>query len=394
MNVTTLTRGSDILEQVRAIGPLIDAASPEVDARNNLPDALFAALIERDLFRLLQPRDYGGAELTPIEFVQIMEEIGKHDASTAWCIGQNNICATVAAYLEPDAVREIFRTPRDIVAWGPGPGEAHAVPGGYRLNGRFSFASGSRNATWLGAHVPVIEPDGKRRIAPNGAAITYTLLFSKSKVQVQDTWQVMGLKGTGSDSYGVADLFVPAAFALARSTAVKPRVAGRLYAFTPSTLYSSSFAALGLGIARATHDAFVRDIKNSIPRGARQPRGENHVIQAKIGTTEAQLRSARMYLIGSLEEIWAEVQQTGALTAEQNVNIRLATTWAIQTAREVVADLYVAAGAMAIFQANPFEKRFRDIHSVSQQIQGHAAHFETVGQIFLGMQPDRPMFTF
>ena len=213
-------------------------------------------------------------------------------------------------------------------------------------------------------------------------------------MQVRDTWQVVGLKGTGSDSYNVADLFVPEAFALPRGTAVKPRVAGRLYAFTPSTLYSSSFACLALGIARATLDAFVRDIKNSIPRGAKKPRGENNVIQAKIGTAEAKLRSARMFLIGSLEKIWAEVQQSGALTAEQNMTIRLATTWAIQNSREVVAELYVAAGAMAIFQANPFEKRFRDIHAVCQQIQGHAAHFETVGQIMLGMEPDRPMFTF
>jgi alkylation response protein AidB-like acyl-CoA dehydrogenase len=394
MNISSIAGGNDILAAVRAIGPQIDAASPEVDAQNNLPPGLFSLLIERDLFRLLQPRDYGGAELAPTDFVEIIEEVGKHDASTGWCLGQNNICSTVAAYLEPDAVQEIFRTAKDIVAWGPGPGEARAVDGGYRLTGKFSFASGSRNATWLGAHVPIIEPGGARRTAPDGSAVTYTLLFPKSKVQVQDTWQVLGLKGTGSDSYGVSELFVPEAFALARSTAVKPRVAGRLYAFTPSTLYSSSFACLALGIARATHDAFIRDVKNSIPRGAKKPRGENNVVQAKLGTAEAQLRSARMFLIGSLEKIWSEVQTNGALTPEQNVTIRLATTWAIQTSREVVASLYVAAGAMAIFETNPFEKRFRDVHTLGQQIQGHAAHFETVGQILLGMAPERPMFTF
>ena len=394
MNIGPIGHGGDILAAVRAIGPLIEAASPEVDVLNDLPKDLFAALIERDLFRLLLPRDYGGAELAPTDFVRIIEAVGKHDASTAWCLGQNNICSTVAAYLEPDAVREIFRTPKDIVAWGPGPGEARAVPGGYRLSGKFSFASGSRNATWLGAHVPILEANGARRAAPGGAAITYTLLFPKSKAQVQDTWQVIGLKGTGSDSYIVADLFVPEAFALARSVAVQPRVTGRLYAFTPSTLYSSSFACLALGIARATQEAFIRDVKHSIPRGAKMARGENHVVQAKIGTAEAQLRSARMFLLGSVDKIWAEVRQTGALTSEQNVTIRLATTWAIQTSREVVASLYVAAGAMAIFEANPFEKRFRDIHALGQQIQGHAAHFETVGQILLGMTPDRPMFTF
>jgi alkylation response protein AidB-like acyl-CoA dehydrogenase len=204
----------------------------------------------------------------------------------------------------------------------------------------------------------------------------------------------MGLRGTGSDSYTLTNLFVPEAYSLPRYTARQPRVSGKLYVFTPSTLYASSFAGIALGIARAVMDAFVKDVKDTTPRGASRTRGENHVIQSQVAQNEARLRSARMFLLGSVSDIWDEAQNTGELTEEQLVTIRMASTWAIQCAREVVAQLYGAAGALAIFNSRPFERRFRDIHTVTQQIQGHPAHFETVGQILLGREPDRPMFTF
>ena len=387
--------GKTHLRHVQALGPLIDAAVDEIDARRDLPPALFAALRERGMFRLAQPVEYGGAELDPPSLVQVIEAIARHDASTAWCVGQTNICAVTAAYLEPSVVRDIFGPDTGILAWGPGPGEARAVPGGFRVNGTFDFASGSRLASFLGAHVPVIEADGSKRLGSTGKPVTYTMFMPKSRVQVRDTWQTLGLRGTGSDSYTVEDLFVPESYSLARDPAVAPRVAGALYrTFTPSTLYASCFAGIALGVARSVMESFINDVKDTKPRGASRTRGESHVMQSAVAQNEARLRSARLFLLGSVSEIWAEAQTAGALTQDQLVTLRMASTWAIQAAREAVAQLYAAAGALAIFTSRPFERRFRDIHTVTQQIQGHPAHFETVGQILLGREPDRPMFTF
>jgi indole-3-acetate monooxygenase len=299
-----------------------------------------------------------------------------------------------SAYLAPAVVQDIFGPDTGILAWGPGPGEARVVAGGFEVSGKFDFASGSRLASFLGAHVPVIEADGTRRLGTNGKPMTYTMLFPKSAALVRDTWQVMGLRGTGSDSYTLEKLFVPEAYSLPRYTARQPRVSGKLYVFTPSTLYASSFAGIALGIARAVMDAFVKDVKDTTPRGASRTRGENHVIQAQVAQNEARLRSARMFLLGSVSDIWAEAQNISVLTEDHLVTLRMSSTWAIQAAREVVAQLYGAAGALAIFNSRPFERRFRDIHTVTQQIQGHPAHFETIGQILLGREPDRPMFTF
>jgi alkylation response protein AidB-like acyl-CoA dehydrogenase len=387
-------KGRDCIQRVHDLGPMIDAAANEIDENRDLPPSLFGALRERGSFRLVQPTEYGGLELDPPSLVQVIEAVARHDASTAWCLGQTNICAITSAYLEPGVAHEIFGPDTGILAWGPGPGEARAVAGGFEVNGNFDFASGSRLASWLGAHVPVIEPDGTRRLGSNGKPVTYTMFFPKSAAKVRDTWKVMGLRGTGSDSYTLTNLFVPEAYSLARDTAVKPRVSGKLYVFTPSTLYASSFAGIALGIARAVMDSFVNDVKDTKPRGASRTRGESHVIQSQVARNEARLRSARMFLLGSVSEIWDEVQKSGALTQDHLVTIRMASTWAIQSAREAVAQLYAAAGALAIFNSRPFERRFRDIHTVTQQIQGHPAHFETVGQILLGREPDRPMFTF
>jgi indole-3-acetate monooxygenase len=394
MQASLSPRGAEILARVRAIGPKIAASGREGEILRDIPPALFDTLVANDLFRLLQPREYGGSELEPLDHVQILEEVGRHDASVAWCLGQNNVCATVAAHLAPEVARAMFDGPGAILAWGPGPAQAQAVTGGYRLTGRFDFASGSRHARWLGAHVPVIEPDGSRRKFADGRPAIYTLLFPKSSVQVEDTWHVIGLKATGSDSYRVEDLFIPESHALPRGGPDRPLVPGRLYVFTPSTLYSSGFAGVALGIARAMLDDFIADVRSTVPRGAKERRGDNNVIQAEVGRAEARIRSARALLLNTVADLWRDAQAIDSFDQPRLLSLRLATTWAIQQARETVATLYLAAGAMVVFERRPFEKRFRDIHTLTQQIQGHAAHFETVGQILMGDEPSRPLFSY
>ena len=160
-----------------------------------------------------------------MSFVQVIEEVARHNASAAWCLGQNNGCSMTAAYLDPAVAKTIFGPPDGILAWGPGPATMQRVPGGYRLSGTWSFASGSHHATWLGAHVP--EPDGSGAVR--------TLLFSKTSAEMKDTWHVVGLRGTGSDGYSVTDLFVPAEFTVPRGPEIRPREPGRLYCFTRGT---------------------------------------------------------------------------------------------------------------------------------------------------------------
>jgi alkylation response protein AidB-like acyl-CoA dehydrogenase len=378
----------DYIQRARDLAPLIAASAETIEHRRELPEGLRTALIERGLFRLLLPRWLGGAELLPATFVQVIEEIAKADASAAWCLNQTAGCSMTAAYLEPEAAREIFGGPRGILAWGPGPGEARVVKGGYRVTATFSFASGSHDATWLGAHVPVIEADGTPRRNPDGSPVIRDMLFPKSNAEMTDIWHVIGLRGTGSDKYSVTDLFVPESHSVSRNDEGARRENGLLYCFSSLQLYSSGFAGVAMGIARGTLDAFIELARDKIPRGAKGTLRDNNVVQAQVAQAEARLGGARALLLGALDEITAAVARSGHLTLDQRMTIRLASTFAIHQARDVVDTAYHAAGATAIFASNPFERRFRDIHTVSQQLQGRQEHFETVGQFLLGLEPD------
>jgi alkylation response protein AidB-like acyl-CoA dehydrogenase len=388
-------RDTDYLQKARELAPILAAASDEIEELRELPERIVEALIEGGFFRMLLPRSLGGAELDPLTYVQVLEEIAKADPSTAWCLGQNSGCSMSAPYLEPAVAREIFGPPRGILAWGPdlpGAGRGVAVEGGIRVTGRWGFATGSRHAAWLGAHVPIFEPDGTPRVNPNGRPFVRTVLFPKSSAEIIDNWHVIGLRGTGSDSYALDDLFVPQKYTCSRDNEAERREPGLLYRFTSGMIYAMGFSNVSLGIARGALEAFVELARDKIPRGAPKTLRENNVIQSETAQSEAKLRSARAFIHTTLREMWEEAEAKGDFGLDKHWQLRLASTWAIHQARDVVAAIYHAAGATAIFNDNPFERRLRDIHAGTQQGQGRPIHFETVGQILLGLPPEGRMF--
>jgi len=379
-----------IAERVRALLPEIAAYSGETERERRIAAPLVAAMLEAGLFRMLLPRQFNGFETDPLTFTAAIEEIAKADASTAWSLCQTAVCAMVAAYLPPETAMEIFgRDPKAVLAWGPGPnGRAVAVTGGYRVTGNFAFASGGRHATWLGAHVPVFEPDGSQRATSTGAPLVRTVLFPAAAAPMTDIWHVVGLRGTGSDAYTVNDLFVPETHTLVRDDPADRRYPGALYTLPTTCLYACGFASLALGVARAMLDAFVALTKEKTLRGYKHTMRNSAVTQTEVAEAEARLRAGRMYLRGTLGEIWSSVQRTKTLSIEERMAIRLAATHTIQQAVAVADTAYHSAGATAIFQNNQFERRFRDIHTVAQQVQGRRSHFETVGKYLLDLDYD------
>ena len=377
------------LDRVRALASLIEASADQGERDRRLPEPLVDALLEAELFRLLLPRSLDGGELDPAMFVRVLEAVSRLDASTAWCLGQAAGCSMVAAYLAPDAAREIFGGRRAVLAWGPGP-EARAVvvDGGYRVSGTWSFASGCRHATWLGGNCAVHEPDGTPLRRADGSVQGRWMLFPAAQAKMVDTWHVVGLRATGSDSFTVSNLFVPRDHSVARDDPAERRHAGLLYCFPTNSLYASGFAGVAMGIARSSLDAFVILARQKTPRGFRQPLRESAIVQRDLARAEAKLGAARALLLGSLEGVWEHVARTGVLGLDQRIQIRMAATHAIGEATAAVDFAYQAAGATSIFERNAFERRFRDMHTVAQQLQGRESHFETVGRFLLGLEPD------
>ncbi len=378
------------LERVRALSPQIAAAAEQIDRERRIPEALLGAMIDAGLFRLLLPRSVGGAEVHPLTFMRVVEAIASIEASPAWNVCQNSVCAMIAAYLPPAAAQHIFGDTRSILAWGPpGPNtRAVAVDGGYRVTGSWSFASGSRHATWLGGYSDIYEADGTPRHSETGAIVRRVVLFPAAAATMAEVWRVIGLRGTASDSFSVADLVVPHDHTAMRDDLSEVREPGWLYCFSHMNLFACGFASIALGVARSMLDAFIRLAAEKTPRGFSNPLRDNAATQSEVAQAEAQLRSTRTHLMQSMSEICSAVQQANQLTLDQRMTIRLAATHAIHQATQVGDFAYEAAGASAVFDANPFERRFRDLHAISQQLQGRKSHYQTVGKYLMGLDAD------
>lgn len=381
--------GLNLVERARSLQPLITRDSDEIERTRRLTPAVTSALIENGLYRSLLPQSLGGSEAPLETFMQMQEEIAKADASTAWCLGQCSVCAMTAAYLDPDAANEIFNVAPGILAWGAINHQVQAVPGGYMANARWEFASGSRQASWLGSHVKVVEPDGTLRLKKDGSPEIRTILFPITSATMYDVWDVIGLRGTGTDSYSVENLFIPDKFAALRDDPTALREKGPLYKLTTNMVFSMGFGATSLGVARATLDAATDLARGKTPQGLKAMK-ENNAVQGLIGKTEATLRAARAYLYTTANEVWRDLSRGDPLTEQHRIALRIAATWTIHQSASVVDTAYHMAGATAVFAANKFERRFRDMHAIAQQIQARDIHYEDAGRAILAASLGTP----
>lgn len=374
------------LERVAAIGPILESEAPESDRIQRLTDRAMAALHEQSMLRLLLPRVLGGHEISLPQFFAVVEKIAQYDGSAAWVVGQGNACAMLAAYLEPHVADEIWSDdPAAVLAWGPGKAEARAVDGGYSVTARTMFASGSHHATWLAAHCPALENDGTPRIGDDGAQENRTILIPASETTLTDNWDVVGLRGTGSDGFTLDEFFVPEDHTIVRATMVEDRpVRSSLHRLPLMSVYPVGFGATALGVARGFVDAFVALAQEKKPRGVSAPLCDNPVVQDEMARAEAKLSAAHAFLRQASEEGWRELETNGSITMERRIRIRLAGTHAIHEAKATVDTLYDTAGTSVVFAGSPFVRRFRDVHTVALQIQGRKAHYQMVGAWMFG----------
>jgi indole-3-acetate monooxygenase len=381
-------RRADPLAWARELAPIIAGAADETENLRRLLPAIVDRLHETRLFRMLYPRSVDGDEVEPGIYVLAVAELARADGSVGWCVSIANSIGLFAPYLDLDAARRVFGQPRSTCAWGP-PNECYgiAVAGGYRVTGCWDFASGCRHASWMGAHGTIVEPDGSLRLNRFGRPTIRTWLFPAEQATLLDNWNPIGLRGTASESYTVKDLFVPEELTGTREDPTLRREPGKLYAFPQQTLYSVGIASVALGIARGMLDAFVELAQKKTPRGTSRL-ADNAVIQAEIARCEARLGSACAYLVDTVRDIYDRAEEAVPIDVPDRARARLAGSHAITSAAAVADWTYKAAGVDAIFPGSPFERRFRDLHTVTQQIQSRDAHYESVGQVLLGQPPE------
>ena len=379
---------ADPVSRARDLGPALAAAADDIERTQTIPEPLLSQIHDARLARMLLPHSVGGDQVEPWVYLRTIEEISRHDGSVGWNLFVANSAALIAPFIPLETARAIYADPRTIIAWGPpNQHKASAVEGGYRVTGEWHFASGSRQANWMGAHCQVVEPDGSLRLNRFGRPTTRTLLFRKEHTQQIKDWNTIGMRGTASEGYRVTDLFVPESHSGTREDPSLRRDTGPLYAFTMQGLYAVGVAGVAFGIARAMLDSFIALAADKTPRGL-QRLADSPVVQADVARREANLGSARTWLIEILKDIYSGADDIAPIGLDDRVRVRLGCAHAIHTAVEIADYVYKAAGTSAIFLGTPFERRFRDIHTLSQQIQSRESHFEAVGRAMFNGDPD------
>ena len=369
----------------REIVPLIEQHASSINRERQLTEKVSGPMADAGLFRLLIPKSRGGYEIDYLEFLKIVSMIAQADGSVAWCLNQNNVLSTLSAFMPQSLAEEIWAGRRAVLSNGP-PVNPNAVPveDGYVLNGRWNFSSGSRHATWRVALTPV---EGRK--GPNGQSEVRNMIVPADWVEMEDTWQVNGLRGTGSFSFLADDLFVPE-----RLTFIDgglPEVEGPLYIMPKSLLFCSGFATTALGVARSGLDSVIELSRAKTPQEQellmKQP-----FTQREIGQAEAIWRSANAYLSDSVESAWHFAVTEGEIPVEDRINLRLSSTHAIREAVKVADIAYSLTGSSAIFEQTAIQRKSQDVRTISQQIQGRFSHYDTAGQHFLGMNPQGRLF--
>jgi len=368
-------RLAGLLEATQRLAPLIEAARNDCDSSRRLPQAVFEAMADTGLFRLWLPRTLGGPELSPFEFMQVVEAASALDGSVGWLVGNGGGMSRVGGYLGEAAVRDWFGDPRAFVAGATGAvGTAVAVEGGYHVTGRWPFGSGAHHATRFMV-LASEQVDGPR----------ICCYLGRKDVAILDNWFVSGLRGTGSCDFEARDVFVPTDHTHP-FLELRPTQRGLLYHMPTVSVLAWSICAVPLGIARGAINAFA-ELASRKSRLGNAPLRDRELIQATVGRTEAMLGAARAFLIDAMTELMAATEGDGERLVKARAMLRIAGTHAAEAAMRVTDMLAAGAGAVSIFETCPLERAVRDAQAAAKHIAMSPNNYILAGRLVLGLDP-------
>lgn len=393
MITNTIPVAASPLDIARALAPRIRERAAEIEAARQLPPDLVMEIANARLFKVALSEAEGGLGADVMTTMRVIEEVARADGSTGWCVAMGINTFRQSAQLAPEVRREIFhRDPVGVSAGSANPrGRAVAVPGGYRVSGHWFFASGCMHSSALHGACKVFDGDAPRLRSNGDQEVRIAYFYPKSVARIIDTWDVSGMRGTGSHDIEVEDLFVPEerTFSAAERRA---RVTGPMNRMHGFDLAGCGFCCVGLGVARAAIDAFVELAQVKVPRMSSELLRERVMVQAQVGKAEALLRSGRALLFDVVEQMWQTVLAAQPVTERQRADLRLAMTHAAQSAARATHLVCAAAGTTSIFASSPLERYARDAEVVTRHNQLQPVNYEAVGRTVLGLESNSPLF--
>lgn len=393
MITDTIPAATTPLGVARALAPRIRERAAEIEAARHLPPDLVLEIANAGLFKVALSEAEGGSGADVITTLRVIEEVARADGSTGWCLAMGINSFRQSAQFAPEVRKKLFHSdPVGISAGSANPrGRAVAVPGGYRVTGHWFFASGCMHSSLLHGACKVFDGDTPR-LRPNGDQDVRIAYFCpKSQARIIDTWNVSGMRGTGSHDIEVEDLFVPAEHTFSAMDR-RARVTGPMNRMHGFDLAGCGFCCVGLGVARAAIDEFVELAQVKIPRMSSELLRERPMAQARIGEAEALLRSGRAFLFDVVEQMWETVLRNEFVTERQRSELRMAMTHAAQSAAKATHIVCATAGTTSIFNSSPLERYARDAEVVTRHNQLQFVNYEAVGRTMLGLESNSPLF--
>ena len=367
----------------RELAPSIAARAVEFEQARRLAPETVQAMADAGLVQMAIPTVYGGLESRLSDIMRVLEEISYADASAGWCLMNYQTSAFASALLEPQAAKDVFTGPERTVPAGvlKPTGTGRFVDGDMIVSGRWAFASGCDNANWLLSTVFITDDDGNPLKHPDGSPQMLLPFFKREQFEIIDTWQVSGLRASGSHDVEVRDARVPAGRWLSLSD--PPLVDGTLFRFPIVSTFPPTIAVVAVGVAQAALDCFLDLALKKVPSSVTKPLREHGSAQIDVARAEALIDSSRSYLYETVETLWKTIEQGQPATDDAKRRIRLAATHAAASSATAVDLLYNAAGATAIADACPLQRYFRDVHVVTQHLHVTGAGYERMGRLRL-----------
>ncbi len=386
-----------LLAAVDEIEPILAAHADAAEEARTLSPPAVDALTEAGIFSMASPRSLGGLEADPLTQMEVIERIAKIDASTAWCafIGAGG-AGLVGGYAEDSAVEQIAKSagsrgwPRFAGAGVPS-GRAFAVEGGYRVSGRWGWASGIPHADWVYGNA-ILERDGEPVAGEYGMPQARLMVMPADQVVVEDTWHAAGLKGTGSTHFHVKDVFVPQEFAIPFPGA-PPQRGGALFQLPVLGFLGPAFSGFPQGVAQRALAEIQEVAKSKVRIGTTEPLTRRGVFQRDFALAHGRLRAARLLVRESLEQIWEHLHRHGGLSEDVAAPMMFSFSHAALVASEVTEFAYRYGGASALYSSSPLQRCFRDMTAGAQHILVGENNFEYAGQVLLGVASPNPLFT-
>ena len=384
------------LEAVERLAPTIVEGADAAERNRRLSPSVVDAMREAGLFRLYLPETLGGAELKPLEFAEILEAIAKLDGSTAWCTWIGNVNTLFSTPLADEPVEHIFGTDPGVVTGSTffPPGRAERVGGGYRVSGRWSFASGSTHCNWYFV-LCVVHEHGVPVEGAQGMPEIRACYFPIDTVRIEETWDVSGLAGTGSHDVVLDDAYVSEDYTWVFGPGMKPasrHYAGALYQYPAYATGVMQVGFIAVGIAQGAVDKVIDIPQSKRGVGSSVVMRDRPSFHLRLAEAVAMIRSARAWLREAQAAFGTHVEAGEEVPFSARAEMLLAATNACHASARAVDIVYTAAGANANYRKNPLQRALRDIHAATQHFAIAGTQYESAGRMMLGLPPLDPPF--